>query len=93
MEEECVFTGTIGRVSRCKIYGDRTVMLNDIRTEDGEWVAHHIWFKNAVWSEKIKIGQQIYFNADVVRYRKKDYLNDKKIKDFKLTNAGMVTFA
>ena len=85
------FVGTVGRISRCKVYGDRTVMLKNITTEEGEWGAHHVWFKNAIWSEKYKVGHKVSFKADVVRYKKKGHLLDTKVRDFKLVNAAMVS--
>ncbi len=81
------FTGIFERLgSKNGWFGQRTVLLKDIKNKDGEVVTDHLWFNLTKGFQKLHMrnGDLIQFDARVKAYVK-GYNNIDKRIDYKLS--------
>ena len=69
------FSGIVSKFGEKPGYRDRpplkTILINDVKhCLTGELVTDHLWFTSGKWSEGLKIGDTIYFDARVSEYKK-----------------------
>ena len=94
LDKRLAFIGEVSRFSQSNAYNDKTIMLKNVRIADtNEYMADHVWFRKVLWADRLKVGQTIQFNADVMSYKKRGKFKDgrPRIRDIKLENAGSVT--
>jgi hypothetical protein len=62
------FTAKVERFGRKPAYRGPdliTLLLTDVRFEDGSLATDHLWFKSGVWSEDLQPGMRFAFDARV----------------------------
>ena len=93
-DERHIFTGTFSRFGTKNGYKgiEHTVLLLDVKTENGETVCDHLWFNLTKGFERLNLkeGQKVTFSARVSKYEKgyKGYRDDVFVPietDYKLS--------
>ncbi len=65
------FTARVERFGRKPAYRGPdliTLLLTDVRFEDGSLATDHLWFTSGIWSEGLDIGMRFAFDARVDSY-------------------------
>ena len=88
--QRLVFTadfGEYGTKSNWHGYPETTILLKNVRFQDGKLATDHIWFteRKRLGSLELEVGDRITFEARITRYVK-GYWKDGRVSDYKLSN-------